>query len=304
MNDQITSRICIKNHTAITDNESGEIICSNCGIVISEKIVDYAHEESLAFTIEELEKRARTGSPSSLAVHDMGLSTVIGRENRDASGQLLNASMRSSIERLRTWDSRLQVNSSENRGLRHAFYQLDRLKDKLSLTDTIMEKAAYIYRKAQQRGIVRGRTILGILAAAVYVACREMGSPITIGDVAERGNINRREVARNYRTLVFELDIKSPAIDPMKCIAKIANNANITERTKRKAMEIMTDVIRKELSAGKEPMGLAATVLYISSKKTGENKTQLELARASGVTEVTIRNRFSHLKYMLDAELN
>ena len=69
-------------------------------------------------------------------------------------------------------------------------------------------------------------------------------------------------------------------------------------------MKLMAVVVRKELSAGKEPMGLAATVLYISCKKAGENKSQLELARASGVTDVTIRNRFNHLKYMLDAELN
>ncbi len=306
MNNQITSYTCTKNHAVITDNESGEIICSNCGVVISERIVDYEHQESRAFTIETLGNGSRTGSPRSLAVHNMGLSTIIGRENRDASGQQLKASVRSSIERLRTWDSRLQVSSSssENRGLRDAFYLLERLKDKLGLTEALVEKTAYIYRKAHERRIVRGRTVLGILAAAIYIACREMGSPITIRDVAERCNIDRRDVARNYRVLVFELEIKSPAIDPMKCIAKIANKSSISEKTKRGAIEMMEKVIREELSAGKDPMGLAATVLYMSSRKSGENRTQSELAKASGVTEVTIRNRFNHLKYMLDVELN
>ena len=304
MNDQVTSHICIKNHVLITDNDSGELICSNCGMVISEKTTDNVHEESGAFTSEELNNRERTGPPRSLAVHDMGLSTVIGRRNIDASGKLLNASMRSTIERLRTWDSRLQVNDSGNRGLRHAFYELDKFKDKLRLTDTIIEKAAYIYRKAQQRGMVRGRTILGILAAAIYIACREMQTFRTLNDIADTTSLKRKEIARNFRTLIFELNIRSPAIDPMKCITKIAHNANITERAKREAMKLMAVVVRKELSAGKEPMGLAATVLYISCKKAGENKSQLELARASGVTDVTIRNRFNHLKYMLDVELN
>ncbi|HEU4446216.1 MAG TPA: transcription initiation factor IIB [Nitrososphaeraceae archaeon] len=296
--------MCIKNHVLITDNESGELICSNCGMVISEKTTDNAHEESRVFTLEGLNNRDRTGPPRSLAVHDMGLSTIIGRRNIDASGQLLNASIRSTIERLRTWDSRLQVNDSGNRGLRYAFCELDKMKDKLHLTDTIIEKAAYIYRKAQQRGMVRGRTILGILAAAVYIACREMQTFRTLNDIADTTSVTRKEIARNFRTLIFELNIRSPAIDPMKCITKIAHNANITERTKREAMKLMAVVVRKELSAGKEPMGLAATVLYISCKKAGENKSQLELARASGVTDVTIRNRFNHLKYMLDAELN
>lgn len=294
----------MKNHVPITDNESGELICSNCGIVISDRIADFAHEESRAFTLEELNNRVRTGPPRSLAVHDMGLSTVIGRGNRDASGQLLNASMRSTIERLRTWDLRLQVNKSEDRSLRQAFYELNKFKEKLGLTDTIIEKAAYIYRKAQQRGMVRGRTILGLLAAAVYIACREMQTSRTLSDIADTTGVKRKEIAKNFRTLVFGLNIRSPALDPMKCIAKIADNANITERTKREAMKLMAVIVRKELSAGKEPMGLAATVLYISCKKAGENKSQLELARASGVTDVTIRNRFNHLKYMLDAELN
>ena len=304
MNDQVTSHICIKNHVLITDNDSGELICSNCGMVISEKTTDNVHEESRAFTSEELNNRERTGPPRSLAVHDMGLSTVIGRRNIDASGQLLNASMRSTIERLRTWDSRLQVYDSGNRGLRRALYELDKFKDKLRLTDTIIEKAAYIYRKAQQRGLIRGRTILGMLAAAIYIACREMQAFRTINDIAETTHVKRNEIAKNFRVLIFELNIRSPAIDPMKCIAKIAHNSKITERTKREAMKLMAVVVRKELSAGKEPMGLAATVLYISCKKAGENKSQLELARASGVTDVTIRNRFNHLKYMLDVELN
>jgi transcription initiation factor TFIIB len=152
--------------------------------------------------------------------------------------------------------------------------------------------------------MVRGRTILGLLAAAVYIACREMQTSRTLSDIADTTSVKRKEIAKNFRTLVFELDIRSPALDPMKCIAKIADNANITERTRREAMKLMAVIVRKELSAGKEPMGLAATVLYISCKKAGENKSQLELARASGVTDVTIRNRFNHLKYMLDAELN
>jgi transcription initiation factor TFIIB len=294
----------MKNHVPITDNESGELICSNCGIVISDRIADFAHEESRAFTSEELNNRVRTGPPRSLAVHDMGLSTVIGRGNRDASGQLLNASMRSTIERLRTWDLRLQVNKSEDRSLRQAFYELNKFKEKLGLTDTIIEKAAYIYRKAHERGMVRGRTILGLLAAAVYIASREMQTSRTLSDIADTTGVKRKEIAKNFRTLVFGLNIGSPALDPMKCIAKIADNANITERTKREAMKLMAVIVRKELSAGKEPMGLAATVLYISCKKAGENKSQLELARASSVTDVTIRNRFNHLKYMLDAELN
>jgi transcription initiation factor TFIIB len=58
----------------------------------------------------------------------------------------------------------------------------------------------------------------------------------------------------------------------------------------------MNELIKKEISAGKDPMGLAATVLYLSCLANGETTTEREVAQAAGVTEVTIRNRFKDLK--------
>jgi transcription initiation factor TFIIB len=286
---------CNTDQTAITDPESGEIVCSKCGLVISEKIEDYAHQERRAYSMQEADERARTGARTSLAFHDMGLSTIIGKANKDASGQLLNSAMCSSMEKLRIWDSRIHVNSSEDRSLRRAFHQLNTLRDKLGLSDTLVEKSAYLYRKAQERGLIRGRTVDGIMTAAVYIACRETGTPKTLEDISIVSNLKRKDITRCYRRLVFDLDIKIPIVDPMKCIVKVANKLGLSEKTKHKAMNLMTYAIKMEINAGKIPMGLAATVLYASCMKTGENVSQTNIAEASGVTEVTIRNRFKDL---------
>jgi transcription initiation factor TFIIB len=292
---------CNKDNTAVTDPEYGEIVCSNCGMVISEKLEDTSHQERRASTLEEADRRARTGTPFSLALHDMGLSTIIGRENKDASGQIIDAAMRSKIERLRTWDHRTLFHSSGDRNFMKAFGQLDRLKEKLGLSDTIVEKAAYTYRKVQERGLIKGRTIDSMLAAAVYSACREMETPRTIKDIAAKSNVNRKDIARSYRTLVFELGIRTPVVNPMKCIAKVANRLSVSEKIKQQALSIMKEVVNKEISAGKEPMGLAATVLYASSIRSEEKIPQKDIASASGVTEVTIRNRFKDLMRFLES---
>jgi transcription initiation factor TFIIB len=292
--------ICNRENTTITDPDSGEIICSNCGMVISDKIEDTIHQDRRASTLEEADKRARTGAPSSLARHDMGLSTIIGRENRDASGQIIDTAMRSKIGRLRTWDFRTRMRKSGDRNLMKAFEQLDRLKEKLGLSDTIVEKTAYIYRKVQERGLIRGRTIDGTLAAAVYITCRETGTPRTINDIAHASNTKRKDVTRCYRLMVLELGIKIPVVDPMKCLAKVANKLSISEKTKHQAMNIMEEVVNKKITAGKEPMGMAATVVYASSLKTDEKISQRDIAAASGVTEVTIRNRFKDLSRNLE----
>jgi transcription initiation factor TFIIB len=284
----------------ITDSESCEIICSNCGIVISDNALDIALSEWCATGDEEINDKLRTGIRTSLARFDMGLSTIIGRTDRDASGNILDTAMRSRMQRLRTWDIRSQAHSSAAKNRKHAFTQLSILKDKLNLSDAVIEKTAYIYRKSQQRQLIRGRTISGVLAAAVYIACREMGITRTLNDIATINNMKRKELARNYRLLYFELDLRTPIIDPMKCIVKVANKANLTENTKRQALDIMKEVTKKEISAGKDSMGLAAAILYISCQKTGENITQIVIAHASGKTEVTLRNRYTDLKDKLN----
>jgi transcription initiation factor TFIIB len=180
-----------------------------------------------------------------------------------------------------------------------AFNELNMLKDKLALSDSVVEKAAYIYRKVQDRGLIRGRTISGFMAAAIYAACREIGTPYTLRDIAVVGNIKRKDIARNYRKLLFELDLKFPNADPMKCISKVANKANLTENTKREAISIMEEVSKRQIDAGKDPMGLAASVLYVSCLKTGEGRSQTQIGSPSGVTEVTIRNRYKELKSKL-----
>jgi transcription initiation factor TFIIB len=230
----------------------------------------------------------------------MGLSTVIGWTNKDSSGHRLDEAMHFRIKRLRTWDSRIHLHTSVEKSLKQAFNELDSLKDKLGLSDVIVEKTAYIYRKAEQRALLRGRAISSILAAAVYIACREMGMPRTLNEIAASCNIKLRALAKDYRLLVKKFDLKIPLVDPIICIAKIANKANLTEKTKRQAMDIMHDVIRREISAGKRPMALAASVIFLSAMNTGENKTHRDIARAAGVSEFALRIRIQDLKNRLD----
>jgi transcription initiation factor TFIIB len=297
MQTSVTCSSC-NNNTGqiITDSESGEIICRNCGMVMLDNVQE-SRPEWRAFTTDEVNNsRSRTGMPTSLARHDKGLATIIGRANKDASGQVLDAAMRTTMERLRTWDFRTQAHTSTDRNLRQAFSELGRLKDKLGLPDSVIEKTAYIYRKVQERGLVRGRTISSVLAAAAYIACREMGMSRTLDDIADLNNIKHKELARTFRLLVLELDLKVPMIDPMKCVVKVANKAKLSEKTKRQAMNIMHDIIKSGASAGKDPMGLAGSVIYMSSLNTGETVTQMDIADAAGVTEVTIRNRYKDIK--------
>jgi transcription initiation factor TFIIB len=282
----------------VVDTAGGELFCSNCGYVVKEKIAELGPEWR-AFSPEEKNDRARTGSPSSLAMHDKGLATVIGLENKDANGKSLPASMKATVERLRTWDGRSKVHESADRNRRQAFSELDRLVDKLNVNDAVIEKAAYIYRKALDRGLIRGRSISGLVAASIYAACRDTETPRTLKDISALSNIKKKEIARCYRLLFRELDLRMPVVDPVKCIPRIASKAGLQERTKRRAIEILRKAEETRTSAGKDPMGFAAAALYVACVLENENKTQKDVADAASVTEVTIRNRYKGLKVTL-----
>ena len=283
----------------ITDNESGETFCPKCGFVITEKIQE-SGPEWRSFTQDERGDRARAGAPTALSLHDMGLATVINPINKDASGRPLATSMKSTIERLRTWDNRSQVHEPADRNFRQAFSELNRLKDKLALSDAVIEKAAYIYRKALDKGLVRGRSISALMESALFAACRNTETARNIKDMEAASNIKRKDIARCYRLLIKELDLRMPVPNPIQCVARIASRIGISERTKRYAVQALQVAQDKEVSAGKDPMGLAAAALYLACVKYEEKLTQKDIAVAASVTEVTIRNRYKGLRDSLD----
>jgi len=288
------------NKKMVTDQNTGELFCGTCGFVVTEKISDTGAEWR-SFANDET-NRTRVGAGTSLTMHDMGLSTIIGIQNKDSTGKPLTSAMKSTIERLRTWDSRTQAHSSADRNLRQALNEMDKLKDKLALTDAVIEKAAYIYRKAMEKKLVRGRSIHGLVAACLYASCRNTETPRTLDDIAKAINIRRKDVARCYRLIFRELELKMPVVDPVKGVSRIASIAKLTEKSKRKAVKILEKAKKLGLSAGKDPMGIAAAALYLSCISTGEIKSQKEISIASGVTEVTIRNRCAGLRKMIQEE--
>src|SRR3989337_218506 len=286
----------------VHDYDTGEAICANCGLILHEQMIDKGPEWR-AFTQEERESRSRVGMPTSYSVYDKGLSTTMGRVDRDAFGRKLPQSTRLQMWRLRKWQIRSRAHSSVDRNLTQAMNELDRLSDKLNTHGPIKENASVIYRKALSKGLVRGRSIAAIVAAALYVACRSSETPRTLREIAEASLVNKKEVARCYRLLLRTLDIQMPIADPITYISKIGERIGITGQTQGLAIRILREAKKRRIASGKDPMGLAAAALYIACLQVNEKKTQKDIAEAAAVTEVTIRNRYKALKRQLGLEL-
>ena len=287
------------NTRSVIDNESGETICAGCGMVISEK-AESMGPDKISDSFDRHNKNARTGSPTSVAMHDMGLSTVIGRSDNDSTGSPLTSSMKPTMGRLRMLDSRSKEHKTADRNFRRAFSEIRRLKERLRVPDAVMERAAYLYRKVYEMDLIKGRTINSFAAAAMYAACRESGTTRSLSEVQSAANIGRKTIGRHYMMLVGTLGLDIPQINPIQSIAKIASVVGTSEKIKRYAILLLEQARKHKTTAGKRPECLAAGALYASYLYHGENTTQEEIASAAGISTVTLRNQ----KLMLSEWMN
>lgn len=284
------------NNEMITDLDTGEIICQNCGIVLQEKI---SLNRKLDNIFTDNEYASYAGNKATLRIYDMGLATIIGTSNYDSTGKPIDYKIKPFMKRMRLWDARSKSKNTLEQNLRTALFEMEKLKGKLFLSNAIMERSAYLYRKASKAKLIRGRSVNGIVGACVYIACREIGVPRTIIDISKNLQESRHSIAKNYRMLFQNLKFTVSIPDPITSIIKIANNLEIPENTKRKAIHLFDQLKEQELTEGKNPDGVAATVIYMASIKTGINLSKQKISKASGITGVTIRNRYNeYIKYV------
>lgn len=284
-----------KTYPIITDSERGEMFCGGCGLVLVQNIADTSHESN-GYSQEDFMKLTRTGPATSLTMHDKGLSTVIG-VNKDFSGNALSSKTKYEFNRLRVWDQRSKSRSTAT--LSKAFTLLNGMKTKLGISDNVVESAAYIYRKTVSAKLTRGRTMASLVSASLYAACRENNIPRTLDDIANAGNIERRILSRDLRTIIKKLGLKLNQYDISSFISKISNNMNLKEKTKRDAFDILKRCESEEIIAGKHPVAQAAASLYIACIINGEKISQKKFSKESGVSDVTIRNRVALIRKTL-----
>jgi transcription initiation factor TFIIB len=276
------------------DYENAELVCMNCGFVLAAKIADRGPEWR-AFDDEQRAKRTRVGAPLTYTIHDKGLSTMIDWHDRDVYGKSLSPGQKAQVYRLRKWQRRIRVSDATERNLAFALSEITKIANNLNLPKSILETASVIYRKAVKERLIRGRSIQGVTAAAIYLACRQCGLARTLEEIAQASSVNKKEVGRSYRFLIKELNYSIPPLKPSQYITKFSNQLTMQGKVEEIAHKILGAAKELKLTSGRGPTGIAAAASYIASVLTGERKTQREIAEIAQVTEVTIRNRYKEL---------
>lgn len=284
------------------DYERAELICERCGTVIDEEFIDTGPEWR-AFDSEQKDNRSRVGAPLTTMTHDKGLSTQISTKDKDGYGNSISSNKKTQFYRLRRWHRQARISDAKERNLALALGELNRIASQLKIPKNIQEDASMIYREAAEEDLIKGRSIEGVVASTLYVACRKNDVPRTLDEIAETARVSRKEIGRTYRFIASKLNLRLTPTSPEKYLPRFCSKLDLTREVQFKSKEILKKAAEKGLTSGRSPTGISAAAIYIASVGSGEKRAQKDIAEVTNTTEVTVRNRYQELVKELNLDI-
>jgi transcription initiation factor TFIIB len=289
----------------VKSTPKGESVCEDCGLVVDMDTVDHGPEWR-AYTTQEKEDKKRVGRPTTETLHDKGLSTKIGWQNKDAHGNRLNSKKKQQLNRLRRWDNWSKAQGSKDKNLRQALGEIKRMASALGLGTQVRETASVMYKQCLENDLLPGRSIEAVASACLYAASRQCKTPRSLDEIESVSRIGKRSskedtyntgISNTYRYITRELNLTLKPVSPKKYLNRQISELNVEKdiNIERKAKDIIDAGKRQGVTTGKSPTSIAAGAIYAACKCLNTKTTQREVAKAANVSKVTIRNRYKEL---------
>ncbi|MFQ3318095.1 MAG: transcription initiation factor TFIIB [Natronomonas sp.] len=291
-NDQNTCPECGGRVTANTH----ETVCDDCGLVIDDQQVDCGPEWR---EFENDRSGRRVGAPNTVARHDRGIGTEIGGKH-DGNGRKLDGRKRRQLHRLRREHTRAKVGSKADQNRITGFTELRRMTAALGLSVSTRDQACQLFRTAQDTDLLRGRSIEAIASACLYAVCRLNEQPRSFEAIAKVSKVTAARIKTGYTAINRELDLPVPPAHPSQYVAQIGSAVDVSQKTRRRARDLLETVPQPRIANGRNPLGAAAGALYLAAQQTGEFLNQQALADAADVSTVTVRERYLELEDTLN----
>ncbi len=272
-----------------------ERVCNGCGIVMP-ACDEFLHSNTCS-QVKGNRMQPVAESLSNNMMYEITLHSFIGQRNVDACGKQIAGFH---MDRMRKLDRMTLSNDNKMRNLNKAIREIRRITEILGLKTMVAERAAYIYRKAFGLGLIRGRSISGIAAASIYIACKELEIPNSVCDIENlMVGLSKKNILRYHKILLKVMKINLNLPSPVVYVSKIAERTGLSGKIERRALEILSRVCTSSSLAGKKPISIAAAALYLASIQTKERTTQLRIAIATDLTTITIRKCCNEIKQIL-----
>ncbi len=277
------------------DSIRGERVCDNCGFVVDEGLVDQGPD----WTTFEGDDRIRAGPPPSVMAPDKGLGSMVGNGLRDAKGNPIDARSVAALNRLRRVSQWTRYDRTE-RALAPGLAQLSSLSSRLGLAPVFRERAAILLRQTIEAGLSRGRSMDAIVAAVVYLAAKQLGAPRGLHELAQATGVTVHRISLTAKVVSRELGVFSRASRAEDFVPRFASQLELQPQVGERALSLVARVKDTKTLEANSPVGIAAGALYLASEELDVPMTQAQIARLTGVSEVTIRKHYRLLKELID----
>jgi len=268
-----------KGKKLVHDYVRGELICANCGFVLEDRPLDRGPDWYAA----EADEKRHTGPPVSESVHDRGISSRVGRRNRDALGRPLTPEQAAKFGRLRRWDKRAHATNSE-RTLTRAFQEQARVCHDLGLPKLVREEAALLFRRAEKERLLRSRSIETMAAAAIYFVCKKLGLRRDLSELAREGGVGLRDLRRAYILLCKKFCASLSPIETMYYVNDAIERLGL-ERIRIGVLKLLE---RRGTVSKKEAQKAVAAAIYRACRENGVEATQARIAKVVGLSRISI----------------
>lgn len=286
-NAYVSAQVSCREHPdapLIEDSHAGDMICPECGLVVGDRVIDVGSEWRTFNNENSTKDNCRVGAAENPLFEGSDMSTMImvsADSLRDANGKPV-------------YRNRRTVNSGD-RALIQAFREIGQMADRLNLPKMLVDRANTLFKQVNESKTLKGRSNDAIVAACMYISCRQEAVPRTFKEICAVSKISKKDIGRVFKLILKNTETNVDLITSGDFMSRFCANLGLPTSVQKAATHIARKAAEMDLVPGRSPISVAAAAIYMASQASVDKKTPKEIGDIAGVAEVTIRQSYKSL---------
>ncbi|KMT09046.1 hypothetical protein BVRB_6g137500 [Beta vulgaris subsp. vulgaris] len=193
------------------------------------------------------------------------------------------------------------VNSSSSSGVvvdnLRAYLQILDVASILALDYDISDHAFQLFRDCSSATCLRNRSVEALATACLVQAIREAQEPRTLQEISIAANLPQKEIGKYIKILGEALQLSQPINSNSIAVhmPRFCNLLQLNKSAQELATHIGEVVMNKCFCTRRNPISISAAAIYLACQLEDRRKTQAEICKVTGLTEVTLRKVYKEL---------
>lgn len=184
--------------------------------------------------------------------------------------------------------------------------KIQEVASRLRLGGQHVDAAHRLFTFAVEKNFVQGRRTLHVVAACLYISCRQEKSQHMLIDFSDALQVNVYTLGSCFLKFRRLLGLKLAILDPALYIYRFAAHLDLDDKANTVAMTALRLIGRMKrdwIVAGRRPAGVCAAALLISSRAHGFSRDPQDVTRILRVCGMTVKSRVKEFEQTPSASL-